>query len=209
MPRLLSKILNSLARDRDIPLSARLFKGARYVVAMMAAPYRLRRADTRGRRVRIIGTPVVQNDGRLEIGDDLVLNAYYAPVELTVAEGGRISIGSGVVINFGCALTAARSISVGDGASLGPFCTLMDHEPGLEGDAKPIVIAPRAWLAGRVTVMPGCRIGEGAVVAAGSIVTEDIPDFVIAAGIPAQVRRAIPRPAGAGGTASGPDARPA
>lgn len=55
----------------------------------------------------------------------------------------------------------------------------------------PIVIEKDAWLGTGVIVMPNIRIGEGAVVAAGSVVTKDIPSYSVAAGIPARVLKKI------------------
>jgi acetyltransferase-like isoleucine patch superfamily enzyme len=59
-------------------------------------------------------------------------------------------------------------------------------------EARDIEIGDGAWLAARVTVLPGARIGRGAVIAAGSVVAGDIPPGAVAGGIPARVLRASP-----------------
>ena len=57
---------------------------------------------------------------------------------------------------------------------------------------KPVRIGDKAWLGLRVIILKGVEIGEGAVVAAGSVVTKDVPSWTIAAGNPAKVIREIP-----------------
>ena len=58
-------------------------------------------------------------------------------------------------------------------------------------EPRPIVIGPGTWLGINVTVLPGVTIGQGCVIGAGSVVTSDVPDFHIAAGVPARVLRAV------------------
>jgi acetyltransferase-like isoleucine patch superfamily enzyme len=55
----------------------------------------------------------------------------------------------------------------------------------------PIVIKSRVWLGANVTVTPGVTIGENAIVGAGSVVTKDVPDNAIVAGVPAKIIRFI------------------
>lgn len=57
--------------------------------------------------------------------------------------------------------------------------------------AKPIVIEDDVWLAANVTVCGGVTIGKGSIIGAGSVVTRDIPENVIAAGVPCRVIRKI------------------
>ena len=56
---------------------------------------------------------------------------------------------------------------------------------------KPIVIGSNAWLGANVTVLAGVTIGENAIIAAGSVVTKDVPDNMVVAGTPAKVIREI------------------
>jgi len=192
MSRLLSKIARSLARDRALPLSARLAKGGRYVAATTLGPLYLGPCDAVGARPRAMGRPVIRNAGRITIGDDLVLNSRHAPCELVTGPGGALEIGHGVAINFGTYLGAASRVTIGDGASFGPYCIVADDEgSGDASTARPIDIGARVWLAGRVTVLPGARIGEGSVVTAGSVVDGEIPAGVVAGGNPARVLRSL------------------
>ncbi|GJG89222.1 hypothetical protein tb265_44030 [Gemmatimonadetes bacterium T265] len=148
-----------------------------------------------------MGRPVVRNDGFITVGDDLVLNAGHAACELAAAAGAELRIGSGVGINFGALVSAARSVIIGDRVSIGPYAVIADAECPDGSDARAIVIEDGAWLAGRVTVRPGARIGAGSVITAGSVVDGEIPAGVVAGGTPARVLRPVRAPA----AASAPD----
>jgi FkbH-like protein len=188
---LLTKVSRSLARDDHLPLSARLAKGRRYLLSTALAPLHLRQCDRVGARARVIGRPRIVRLGTIEIGDDLVLNSTYAPCELVTEPEGRITIGNGAGINFGTLICAVRSVTIGDGVSIGPYSIISDAESPDGADAAPIVIEDRVWLAGRVTVRPGARIGAGSVITAGSVVAGEIPPGVVAGGHPARVLRRL------------------
>jgi acetyltransferase-like isoleucine patch superfamily enzyme len=74
---------------------------------------------------------------------------------------------------------------------VGPYCVIADTEALLVDDEPPraIEIGDDVWLAGRVTVRPGARIGAGAVIGAGSVVEGDIPAWAVVSGAPARVLR--------------------
>ncbi|MFT4288444.1 acyltransferase [Nocardioides sp.] len=121
---------------------------------------------------------------------------------VSVRNGGRITLGAGAQIGQGCYLWAGDStgrIVIGDHALLAPevFVTASDYDfdagdgpvmdlPKREADVH---IGANTWLGTRVTVVAGVRIGDGTVVAAGSVVTRDLPAGVLAAGVPARVLR--------------------
>ena len=71
-----------------------------------------------------------------------------------------------------------------------PFKTLCTHETGCEAVSKgDIVVEDDVWIAYGATILSGVHIGQGAVVAAGSVVTKDVPPYAIVAGVPAKVVR--------------------
>ncbi|PTX91312.1 hypothetical protein DB354_20910 [Opitutus sp. ER46] len=79
---------------------------------------------------------------------------------------------------------------------IGPFCYLTDHDhsPGPDGTpasgllvSRPVVIEAGAWIGAHVTVLKGVRIGQGAIVGAGSVLTRDVPPFTTVVGNPAHV----------------------
>ena len=210
MNRLVSNILRSLERDAGLPIAARVTKGVRYAAAIASAPLWLRDCNRVGNRPRTVGRPRIDNRGAIELGDDVILNSSFSPVDLSAAEGGRIEVGSGVAINFGTSITARSLVRLGNKVSLGPYCILSDSDlpadgqggqRGGGGEPQPIEIGEGAWLAGRVTVLPGAKIGKGSVITAGSIVSGAIPEGVIAGGSPARVLRKIARAEGGNGAA--------
>lgn len=104
----------------------------------------------------------------------------------------KVFLGERNVINFGCLFDGRKhTIQTGSDVSIGPEATLLTlgHDPQSSGFADrggKIVIGDRVWIGYRAVVLPGVTIGEGAVVAAGSVVTRDVDAFTIVAGIPAR-----------------------
>ena len=111
--------------------------------------------------------------------------------------GKNIHVGENVFINSGCKMQDQGGIRIGDDVLIGHNACLLtlNHELDPENRQdmypKPIHIKSRAWLGSNVTVLPGVTIGEGAVVAAGAVVTKDVDANTIVAGVPAKVIRKI------------------
>ncbi len=117
---------------------------------------------------------------------------------LETGEGGSVIIGEETSIQPRCVLSAyVGSISIGSMVQVAPHCAFYayDHTvvPGMPIKHQPlktkggIVVEDDAWLGFGVIVLDGVRIGTGAVVGAGSVVTRDVPNGAIAAGVPARV----------------------
>lgn len=113
--------------------------------------------------------------------------------------GYNISIGDNVLINYNCVFLDAGPITIGDNCFVGPMTGLytvghpIDPKRRNEGFVfgKPITLGKNVWMGGGCTVLPGVTIGDNAVVAAGSVVTKDVPANVIVAGNPAKILRSI------------------
>ena len=111
--------------------------------------------------------------------------------------GKKTTFGRDCFVNFGCTFLALGGIIIEDDVFIGPHCVLAtEYHP--ENPAtrhslltKPIVVKRNAWLGANVTVLAGITIGENAIVAAGSVVTKDVPDNMVVAGSPAKVIREI------------------
>jgi maltose O-acetyltransferase len=109
----------------------------------------------------------------------------------------QISIGTFTLISGALHCDVGAPIHIGDCVRIGHDVSLLtvDHHVGSgkmrSGSHKygPIEIGDGAWLASRVVVLPGVRIGAGAIVAAGSVVTRDVPDNTLVVGVPARVVR--------------------
>lgn len=191
MIRILQDVRTRLDRNKGRSFGELVKKGVGYAVGTVRARVALRQCDAVGPGARVTGRPRIVNDGKIVVGNDLILMSTWNPVELVTGPEGRIEIGNGCAINFGTSIRAEHLVSIGDDAMIGQYCILGDRETPHDGAARPVTIGKRAWLAGRVTVLPGVTIGEGAVVTAGSIVEADIPAGVMAGGIPARVLRKL------------------
>ena len=107
--------------------------------------------------------------------------------------GKNIHIGKNVFINMGCKFQDQGGIFIDDGALIGHNVVLatLNHamEPERRGDMlpAPIHIGKRVWIGSNATVLPGVTIGDGAVVAAGAVVTKDVPANTVVGGVPAKV----------------------
>ncbi len=167
------------------------------VYSRLMAVVWLRRATSVGERTRTYFKPNIENRGRLVIGSGVRLNSNWAPLELVTGPLGEIVIGDGAYLNYGTIVSAQQRVSIGANVMIGNYGVIADTEiPGIGlldeqaiGTARPIEIGDGAWLAARVTILPGVRIGDRAVIAAGSIVAGNIPPDAVAGGIPARVLR--------------------
>jgi acetyltransferase-like isoleucine patch superfamily enzyme len=102
------------------------------------------------------------------------------------------SIGHNSVVNENCRLDNRAKLTIGDYVSVSADTVILtaDHDiqsPEFTGRERPVTIGDYAFLGTRCTILPGVTIGRGAVVGAGSLVTRDVPDYAIVAGIPARV----------------------
>jgi acetyltransferase-like isoleucine patch superfamily enzyme len=109
-----------------------------------------------------------------------------------VRDAGRIRIGAGSVIGFDAILDGRSGITIGRQVNVSSQAAIWTRQhditdPEFAAIGAPVVVGDRAWLSFRSTVLPGVTIGEGAVVAAGAVVTRDVPAYVIVAGVPARV----------------------
>jgi acetyltransferase-like isoleucine patch superfamily enzyme len=158
--------------------------------ALLCGQLFLGACDRVGARARCFGRPRIDNQGRIRVGDDFGMGCSFGVPSLTTLPGGAIDIGDGVTINYGTSVCATRAVRIGDRVLVGPYCVIEDADVAGETlDAAPIEIGDDVWLAARVVVRPGARIGAGAVIAAGSVVEGEIPPHAVASGAPARVLR--------------------
>jgi acetyltransferase-like isoleucine patch superfamily enzyme len=117
-------------------------------------------------------------------------------VQVTVHEDASIHLGANVFMNFDVRVLCNESIEIGAYTAIGWETLIMDsnaHNLWVQGQPRPltapIVIGNAVWIGARSTILKGVTIGDGAVIAAASVVVSDIPSRCLAAGNPARVVR--------------------
>lgn len=158
--------------------------------------------------VNLLGIPIisktVDSTIRIENGVTLVSDSSYnyaginhPTILSTTHTGASIYIGRNSGMS-GATISCAKSIYIGEDVGIGANVNIYDHDfhpinPYLRKYANytnigsaPIVIEDHVWIGANSIILKGVRIGRGAVIAAGSVVTKDIPEFTIYAGNPAK-----------------------
>lgn len=112
--------------------------------------------------------------------------------------GLNIAIGRAVFIGYGCTFTGHAAIDIADGVMIAHKVNLITAGHPVEPDkrkefitAEPITLDTNVWIGAAATILPGVHIGADAVVAAGAVVTHDIPPATLVAGVPANVVRPL------------------
>jgi acetyltransferase-like isoleucine patch superfamily enzyme len=133
--------------------------------------------------------------GQLTIGDHC-----YVGENSRVWAGERLMIGNHVLISHDVFITDCNAHELDAAERAEGFQKLIRQGHSSEQGSiltSPVSIGDYAWINPRCTVLPGVTIGTGAIIGAGSVVTQDIPPFVLAAGSPARVIRELPQPTAA------------
>ncbi|MBR5274800.1 MAG: sugar O-acetyltransferase [Bacteroidales bacterium] len=140
---------------------------------------------------------------RLEILKDLL--GYVADDEIIVNQpfycdyGKQISVGKRFFANFNLTVLDEARVTIGDDCFIGPnvsIYTACHSTDPVERNtrrewAEPVTIGDNVWIGGSVTILPGVTIGSNVTIGAGSVVTKDIPDNVVAVGNPCKVIKKI------------------
>lgn len=135
------------------------------------------------------GVRVMKNNGTVTLGNKVFLHRH---VKLS-AYGGSIEIGNNSYIGDRTEIHAGKSVKIGNGVNIAWDCNILDRDyHAFESEnevVKSVVIEDHVWIGVRSVILKGVTIGEGAVVAAGSVVTRDVPPGCLVAGNPAKVIR--------------------
>lgn len=165
--------------------------------------------ELRRRRLRSAGAtiaPDLQSFADFFAGD---ARGFYGGARMMIFAGARIMVRHGVegpgvlrigdkfFLNHYAIVDCHRQITIGSGVMVGPsaYITDFDHdtrldagpEIGAEGRCAPVRIGNDVWVGANAVVLKGVDIGDGAIVAAGAVVTKDVPAFSVVAGVPARV----------------------
>ena len=104
--------------------------------------------------------------------------------------GNNVKIGNNVSIMYNVLMMSAGGITIEDGAMIAANCSLIsnNHDPKDRAviTCKPVVIGKNVWVGANSIILPGVTVGENAIVAAGSVVTKDVPANTLVGGVPAK-----------------------
>ena len=107
--------------------------------------------------------------------------------------GKNIEFGKGVFVNSGCCFQDQGGIRIGDGCQIGHQVVFATIDHGLEPEKRhdlyvaPIVLGKNVWVGSHATILKGVTIGDDSVIAAGAVVTKDVPPRTVVGGVPAKV----------------------
>ena len=113
--------------------------------------------------------------------------------------GTHIEVGNNFFANYNCTILDVAKVTIGDNCQLAPNVAIYTAGHPVHPDTRnsgyeygiSVTIGDNVWIGGNSVICPGVRIGSNTVIGAGSVVTKDIPDWVIAAGNPCRVIREI------------------
>ena len=145
--------------------------------------------------------PLIDAGGRVRLARRVAFRNRSSRSEIGARPGAVLEIGSRTFVNQGASIVAEREIRIGEDVRIGDLVGVYDSnhhalEQGTPVETAPVVIGDNVWLARGAVVLPGVSIGRNSVVAAGAIVTADVPESVLVAGNPARVVRELHAPAG-------------
>lgn len=133
---------------------------------------------------------------RVVIGEQCLISAR---TSFIVTATGSITIGNRVYVGNGCILASDTGITIGDNTMLAEYVSIIDADHSIQNNGVPIrdqelkpapvKIGSDVWIGRACAILKGISIGEGAVIGANSVVTHDIPPYVVACGSPARIIR--------------------
>lgn len=100
-------------------------------------------------------------------------------------------LGAGSRVNRDCFLDIRGPLEIGEHVSISPEVAILTashgvNDPAFRVEIRPVVIEDHVWIGTRAMILPGVRLGRGSVVAAGAVVTRDVPPLTVVAGVPAR-----------------------
>jgi len=136
-----------------------------------------------GPGIAVLGAMHLSIDGQLRLGARVIFLRGVIPTDLVVHSGGKMEIGENTLVNYGCSIEATQEVRLGARCMLASLVRIADSDGRRSG---PVIIGDDVWIAHGAFIAPGVRIGNGAVVAAGSVVMDDVPAGTMAMGNPAR-----------------------
>lgn len=183
------------------PLLARRIEVAQFYWAYgrqrLNADWHLRKALEIGAQPTVLGRPRVDGTNMV-IGDHFQI---WSAHRMTLITGwGQITIGDRVFINSGAIIFSACEVTIGNDVAIANEAYVMDSDShGVEGrpvKEAPVRIGDGTWVGARAIILPGVTIGRRCLIAAGAVVSRDVPDDTLVGGNPGRVIRDLVYPEG-------------
>jgi acetyltransferase-like isoleucine patch superfamily enzyme len=137
---------------------------------------------------------VFERPGNLSMGSRVALEQdVYLKL---VSDDARLTIGSFSFLGKGVEIDCGERVSIGSHVLLAPGCFITDHNHGISAGKRidqqgcicsPVLIEDDVWVGANAVILPGVNIGEGAVIGAGAVVTQDVDAFAVMGGVPARM----------------------
>jgi GT2 family glycosyltransferase/acetyltransferase-like isoleucine patch superfamily enzyme len=182
----ISKVKANLSTVRDI-----LVGGYRVILAMIYL-----RGCVKGKFTSVKGRPKIRAQGKIILGKRVRIWSEFSRAKLLTKYGAELTIGNNCRIN-GAHISAVESISIGNNVRIAPYTVILDSDfhniadHFATGKSSPVIIEDDVWIALGCTILKGVRIGQGAVIAAGAVVTKDVPAKTLYGGVPAKFIKPI------------------
>lgn len=175
----------------------------RKAVGHLRALVALRRGGARfaGRPVVLGRGLLVRGKGSVTVGRSFRVDGEQFPVVIGADPGAELRLGDRVFLNQGVMIWAANRVTIGNDVRLADLACVYDTdfhevEPGAGVRVAPVSIGNDVWIGRAAIVLPGVTIGDHAIVAAGAVVTRDVPAGTVVGGNPAQPIRELTVPDG-------------
>ena len=149
------------------------------------------RGTRRGARVRCHGRVLVPRRAGVAVGSRTIFLGGAIPTELRCHEGAELSIGEQTLVNYGVSVAARRRVQIGARCMVASLVHIRDDDGRR---TAPVTIGDDVWIGKGCIIYPGVRIGDCAIISAGSVVRRHVPAYGVVAGNPAQLIFRLPRP---------------
>jgi acetyltransferase-like isoleucine patch superfamily enzyme len=164
---------------------------------LIQARWYLRKCNERGSLITVNKKPVLRNKGFVKLGNQVRIWSNINRTKIYVDRGASLIVGDNSRIN-GVHISVSNRVEIGKNVRIAPYNIIIDSDFhkvsdhfSNEGVNKPIIIEDDVWITMNCMIMKGVTIGKGAVIAAGSVVTRNVPPYTVVGGVPAKVIKSI------------------
>lgn len=160
------------------------------IMRIVSAKYYLRNATSVGKMVSTSGKPLIRNAGKMILADEVRVWSNTVRAKLITGRKGQLIVGQNSRLN-GVHIYAGELVQIGKNVRIAPYTIILDSDfhnvsdHFSDGLTKAVHIEDDVWIATRATILKGVRIGKGAVIATGAVVTKDVEAYTMVAGVPA------------------------